>query len=97
MAISREVIERLAEMTRIGLSADETERLIADMASILTHVDRLQLVDTSHVAATSHVTGLHDVTRRDEIQSSMPVDDVLANAPESHQGFFVVPGVFGEP
>ncbi len=96
MAVSREVVERLAEMTRIGLSPDEADRLTVDMAAILEHVGRLQSVDTSGVHPDTHISGLADVTRPDAVEPSLSVDDVLANAPQSSDGFFVVPAVFGQ-
>ncbi|HEV3312768.1 MAG TPA: Asp-tRNA(Asn)/Glu-tRNA(Gln) amidotransferase subunit GatC [Chloroflexota bacterium] len=96
MAISREVVLRLAEMTRIGLKPDEADALTVDMAAILTHVSRLQEVDTTTVDPGEHITGLHDISRPDVVTPSLPVEEVLANAPERHENFFVVPAVFGE-
>lgn len=96
MAISREVVERLAEMTRIGLSETEVERLTQDMGAILGHVSRLPQVDTGEVSSGAHITGLRDVTRPDEVGPSLPVSEVLANAAESDRDFFVVPAVFGD-
>lgn len=96
MAISREVVLRLGEMTRIGLKPDEVDALTGDMAAILTHVSRLQEVDTTAVNPGAHITGLHDVSRPDVVSPSLSVEEVLANAPKRHEDFFVVPAVFGE-
>ena len=49
MAISREIVERLAEITRVGLSPDEAEELARDMSGILDHVAHIQAADTSGV------------------------------------------------
>lgn len=96
MAISRETVERLAEITRIGLSPDEADALAEDMSGILHHVARIQAADTSGVPEGISESEAHTVWRPDEVKPSLPVDSVLANAPESHEQFFVVPAIFGE-
>lgn len=96
MAVSREVIERLGEMTRIGLKEDEIDRLTGDIAAIVEHVNRLQEIDTSGIEPGSHIAGLHNVTRADVVAPSLPVEEVLANAPEREGDFFAVPAVLGE-
>lgn len=96
MAISREIVERLAEITRVGLSPDEAEELARDMSGILDHVAHIQAADTSGVPEGLAGGERHTVLRNDEIKTSLPVEAVLANAPESHEHFFVVPAIFGE-
>jgi aspartyl-tRNA(Asn)/glutamyl-tRNA(Gln) amidotransferase subunit C len=96
MAVTRETVERLAEMTRIGLRAEEVDRLTGDMEAILDHVGRLQQVDTSTVHGEGHGPNLGDVTRPDVVGESLATEDALANAPERKDDFFVVPAVFGE-
>jgi aspartyl-tRNA(Asn)/glutamyl-tRNA(Gln) amidotransferase subunit C len=96
MAISREIVERLAEITRIGLSADEAGELARDMSGILHHVARIQAADTTGVPDGITESNRHTVWRPDEVKPSLPVEAVLANAPESHEQFFVVPAIFGE-
>jgi aspartyl-tRNA(Asn)/glutamyl-tRNA(Gln) amidotransferase subunit C len=83
-------------MTRIGLNPDEVERLTGDMEAILDHVGRLQEVATAGVAPDAHILGLRGVLRPDTVAPSLPVEDVLANAPEREGDFFVVPAVLGE-
>ena len=96
MAVTREVVERLAEMTRIGLKPDEVDRLTGDMEAILDHVSLLQEVDTTGVAPDVHILGLYDIVRPDVVAPSLPAEDVLANAPERAGDFFVVPAVLAE-
>ena len=95
-ADSLATVQRLAEMTRIRLAPEEATKLATDMDAILDHVAKLQECDTSGVSITSGITGLHDVARLDVIEPSLTPEEVLANAPERHDGFFVVPAVLGD-
>ena len=96
MAVTTGDVLRLAAMVRLGLTEVEAQQLTRDMDDILAHVDRLQLVDTSSVDFDARRRDGENVTRPDEVTPSLPVDDVLANAPERHEHFFVVPAVLGE-
>ena len=89
-------ILRLAEMTRIGLADDEAERLTSEMDVILHAVDQLQAVDTSAVAELGSPAAFVNILREDTVTESLTADQVLANAPERHEDFFVVPAVFGD-
>ncbi len=95
MSVSREVVERLAEMTRIGLAHAEAEALGRDIEAILAHVSALQEIDTAAVEGAPGA-GSDAPLREDVVAASLPVADVLANAPQQADGFFVVPAVFGE-
>jgi aspartyl-tRNA(Asn)/glutamyl-tRNA(Gln) amidotransferase subunit C len=95
VAIERSVVVRLAEMTRIGMSDEEVDHLTADMSNILAHVNLIQSVDTSAVGNTGSDADA-SVLRADEVRPSLSVAEVLANAPERHEDFFVVPAVLGE-
>jgi len=89
-------ILRLAEMTRIGLDLNEADRLTSQMDSILDHMNLLRTVDTNSVQTAEESQGLTNIVRLDEVSVSLPVEAVLANAPETSDNFFVVPAVMGE-
>ena len=48
-------------------------------------------LDTKGVEAMSHSFPLTNVLRADEVKASMNPDEIVANAPESQDGAFVVP------
>lgn len=96
MPVTPDVVARLAEMTRVGLTDAEIETLTGQIDAIVEHVSRLREVDTSDLNRDGHILGLHDVSRPDTVVSSLPADEVLANAPQRHDGFFVVPAVQAE-
>jgi aspartyl-tRNA(Asn)/glutamyl-tRNA(Gln) amidotransferase subunit C len=83
-------VERIAKLARIGLSPEETASMSVELGRILEFVEQLQAVDISDTLPTDQVTGLEDVWREDQVQPSMPREQLLANAPEQKDGYIVV-------
>jgi aspartyl-tRNA(Asn)/glutamyl-tRNA(Gln) amidotransferase subunit C len=59
-------------------------------------VETLKQYDTAGVEPTATVLNQANVFRADAVRPSLPVDRALANAPESAEGFFVVPKIIEE-
>jgi aspartyl-tRNA(Asn)/glutamyl-tRNA(Gln) amidotransferase subunit C len=95
-AISREEVAHLAALARIDLRSDELDRLAKELDVILDAVATVQQVAGADVPATSHPMPLTNVTRPDELRPCLPVEDVLAGAPEAEQQRFRVPRILEE-
>ncbi len=93
MSISREEVLHVAHLARLEFSEEEVELFTTQLADILNYVAQLNELDTSNVEPTYHAIPLSNVFREDEVRESFPVDEILANAPERENGFFVVPKV----
>jgi len=93
MAISREEVEHVAFLARLGLSEEEKETLQEQLSAILEHMRTLNELDTSEIPPTAQVIPLRNVMRPDEPGPSLPVQDVLRNAPDREADFFRVPHV----
>ncbi len=93
MALSREQVERVAELARLGLSDDEIDRFQQQLSQVLGHMQALDTVDTSTIPPTAQVIPLHSVMRDDVVRPSLPVEDVLRNAPRREGDFLKVPPV----
>ena len=83
-------VERIAKLARIGLSADETRRMVDQLSQILGFVEQLQQVDIEGVEPTDQVTGLQDVWREDIVRPSLPRAELLSLAPAQKDGYIVV-------
>jgi aspartyl-tRNA(Asn)/glutamyl-tRNA(Gln) amidotransferase subunit C len=94
--ITWEDVEHVAELARLELTAAEKEQFIAQLNSILTYVEKLNELDTTHVEPTSHVIPLSNVLRADEVRPSLDRGKVLHNAPEESHFFFKVPRIIEE-
>ena len=90
-------VERVAALAHLDLTMDEKVLLTRQLDGILEHARQLQAVDTSGVPATAHVNAGQQNEREDEPCDSLPLADVLANAPDPNvaAGLFRVPRVIG--
>jgi aspartyl-tRNA(Asn)/glutamyl-tRNA(Gln) amidotransferase subunit C len=93
MAISREDVQHVARLARLGLSDDEMDRLALELDHILDAMQALRDLDTSAIPPTAQVIPLQNVMRDDVSRPSWPIEDILLNAPDTRDGQFVVPPV----
>jgi aspartyl-tRNA(Asn)/glutamyl-tRNA(Gln) amidotransferase subunit C len=92
--IDKNVVARVALLSRLELDEKETELYSAQLAAILSYIDKLSEVDTSNVLPTSHVLpNLKNVFRKDTLKRSLDAADVLSNAPSKEGDLFKVPQV----
>ena len=93
MAVSRADVEHIARLARVRLQPDEVERLSQQLSGILDHFAVLSAVDTEGVEPTAHPLPLANVMRDDSVAPSLPVEDVLANAIATEDGYIRVRAV----
>ena len=93
MSISREDVEHVARLARLGLEHEEVERLTAELSHILDAMQALRQLDTSAIPPTAQVIPLRNVMREDAPRPSWPVEDILRNAPATREQQFLVPPV----
>lgn len=92
--ISRDDIVKLAQLSNLSLSDDEVTDFQGDITNILSYVEQLNELDTGGVAAAYQVTGLENVMRADDVQTSQVTrEDLLKLAPEQKDNHIKVPKV----
>jgi aspartyl-tRNA(Asn)/glutamyl-tRNA(Gln) amidotransferase subunit C len=91
MAITREQVVHVARLARLDLTEEELERLTGELGAILDAVSKVSELELADVPPTSHPLELVNVWADDEPHESLPLDDVLRNAPSSENGMFRVP------
>jgi aspartyl-tRNA(Asn)/glutamyl-tRNA(Gln) amidotransferase subunit C len=96
MALTLAETEHVAHLARLRLSAEELEKMRAQLSNILEYIEMLQDLDVSNVPLTAQVTDLVNVVRLDEIRPSLPRADALANAASQADGMFRVNAIFEE-
>lgn len=94
--ITREQVNRIAELSRLSLTADEAEAMERDLERILDYVAQLQELDTEGVEPTAHAIDLATPIRADVAAKPMDPERAVANAPEVVGTAFVVPKVIAE-
>jgi aspartyl-tRNA(Asn)/glutamyl-tRNA(Gln) amidotransferase subunit C len=96
MKITDEEVRRVAELASLALRDDEVERMAKDLDSILSHIDKLNELDTTGVEPMAQVlfeAGETATLREDRERPSLSNSEALANAPVSGSGYFKVPRV----
>ncbi len=65
--ISREEVQHIAKLARLGLTETEIKKFQKELSSILDYVEKLKRVDVTEVAATSHPLSAENIARKDHI------------------------------
>ena|SRR5262249_23484467 len=99
MPITKADVEKIAELARLELSAEEMDSFTQQLGSILGHIDQLNKLDTSNVEPMSHCSpdgSDSDYARReDETRPCLGQSVAVKNAPDAELGYFKVPKVIG--
>lgn len=86
--LSKEQVEHISSLARIGISEEEKQKFQEDLGSVLDYIDKLQKVDVFGVEPTAHITGLENQTRKDERDPSCTDSQILIDmAPETKDGY----------
>jgi aspartyl-tRNA(Asn)/glutamyl-tRNA(Gln) amidotransferase subunit C len=105
MHITDQHVLHVADLANLELTAEERERMVRDLSSILTYIDHLNQLDTANVPPMAQVAtrsgdrkhsgGVADenVLREDVLRPSLPHREALSNAPQTDGDFFKVPKV----
>jgi aspartyl-tRNA(Asn)/glutamyl-tRNA(Gln) amidotransferase subunit C len=91
MAISREEVLHVAGLAWLALADEEIERLTTELDAILEAVGVVSELDLADVPPTSHPLDLVNVWDEDMPREPLPLEDALANAPDTDDGLFRVP------
>jgi aspartyl-tRNA(Asn)/glutamyl-tRNA(Gln) amidotransferase subunit C len=94
--ITEEEVRRVADLANLALRDDEVARMAADLDGILTHIDKLNELDTSNVEPMAQV--LFDAEeaatlREDRVVPCLTNAEAVANAPVTSGGYYKVPKV----
>jgi aspartyl-tRNA(Asn)/glutamyl-tRNA(Gln) amidotransferase subunit C len=93
MSVDLATVKRVAHLARISLSDEEAEGLRGELNAILGFVEQLNEVDVAGVEPMTSVQPMPMKKRADRVTDGGIAADVLANAPVSADGYFLVPKV----
>lgn len=94
MKLSKDEIQKIAQLARIELSDEEQKMLSGQLADVLEYVGKLQELGTDDVEITSQVTGLENIYREDEVVGCDKEKELLKQAPETEDGLIKSKAVF---
>ena len=93
MAIDAATVKKVARLASIRVEEVTLEPLAAELSGILAWIEQLDEVDTEGVAPMASTEAVTLPMREDVVTDGGDAAVVLANAPRSERGFFVVPKV----
>ncbi|KCZ57251.1 glutamyl-tRNA amidotransferase subunit C [Hyphomonas beringensis] len=91
MSVTKDDVRKVARLSRIAVTEEHVEDLTGELNSIMGWIDQLNEVDVDGVEPMTSVVETKLPMREDVVTDGNIQDQVLANAPRSEDGFFVVP------
>ena len=91
MSVDKETVRKVARLARIAVPEDKLEPMAAELNGILNWIEQLAEVDVEDVEAMTTPVHMKLPMREDVVTDGNIRDKVLANAPKTEDGFFVVP------
>lgn len=96
MKITEQEVRRVADLANLALRDDEVARMAVDLDGILTHIDKLNELDTSNVEPMAQVLFEAEETatlREDQERPTLTNAEAVGNAPVTSGGYYKVPRV----
>ena len=92
--LGRDKVNHVAKLANLPVTEDEVEKYSEQLSETIKFVENLDEINTDKVEATHSVTGLSNVMRADEIESSLSQEEALQNSKSKENGFFKVKAIF---
>jgi len=94
--ITEQEVRRVADLANLALREDEVARMAQDLGGILSHIDKLNELDTTDVEPMAQVLFDAEETatlREDRERPSLTNAEAVGNAPMTSAGYYKVPRV----
>ena len=93
MSVDADTVRRIAHLARIGVKDSEISHLQGELNAMLKFVEQLEEVNVEGVEPMTSVTPMRLPMREDVVDDGGIAGKILANAPLTEDGFFLVPKV----
>ena len=93
MSVDVDTVTRVARLARIAVTAEDAQRMMGELNTILGFVEQLGEVDVSGVEPMTSVIPTSMRLRKDAVTDGNKAADIVANAPATEENFFMVPKV----
>lgn len=93
MSVDLETVKRVARLARIAVTEEDAQKMQGELNAILGFVEQLNEVNVDGVEPMTSVVHMEMKKRVDKVTDGGKADDIVANAPLSEDGFFMVPKV----
>jgi aspartyl-tRNA(Asn)/glutamyl-tRNA(Gln) amidotransferase subunit C len=93
MSVDAATVRRIAYLARIAVTDAEVPHLQGELNAMLAFVEQLSEVNVEGVEPMTSVIPMEMKQRADVVNDGEIADEVVANAPETQNHFFLVPKV----
>ena len=93
MKIDKNTTIKIAKLTRLKLEQEEITDLSKELSSILDWVEQLNEVNTDDIEPLNNISSSNLPLREDKENIKDQSKEVMSNAPEELENYFVVPKV----
>ena len=93
MSVDTATVRRIAHLARIAVAEEDVPHLQGELNAILDFVAQLDEVDVTGVEPMTSVTPMAMKKRADVVTDGEIAEDIVRNAPQTEDNFFLVPKV----
>ena len=93
MKINRELLDKIAHLSRLEFDEKDAEKMMKDMSEIVEWVEKLKEVDTDGIEPLTTMSHEVNALRDDEVKEHLSHERALLNAPKKDADYFRVPKV----
>jgi aspartyl-tRNA(Asn)/glutamyl-tRNA(Gln) amidotransferase subunit C len=93
MALAIDDVRRVAQLARLQLDAAHSEQMLDELNAIFSLIGEMEAVDTAQVEPMSHPRDVAQRLRPDQVTEADRRDALLALAPRTEAGLYLVPKV----
>ena len=93
MEITKETVQRVADVSRLKLSESELKEFFGDFKEILAVFSKMDEVNTNDVEPSFQPVGLKNVLREDEAEKCLTQERALSQTRHAQDGYFKGPRV----
>lgn len=91
MEITKDMVEYVAELSRLKLTDEQCETTRRSLGDIIGYMDVLNNLNTDGIEPMSHAFAVKNVMRDDVVVNKENRDELLSNAPNADSEAFIVP------
>lgn len=96
MKLDKNTVKRIADLSKLEFTSDETTAILKDMNQMLEFIDQLKELDTSNIDPLIHMTEDENILREDDAITGASQQEALKNAPSKDSTYFKIPKVLGK-
>lgn len=94
MTVDDKLIDKLAKLSSLEIEDSKKENLKSELADIINFVENLNEIDVSNIEATFSTIEGGTPLREDEPKQDLELSNhILNHAPQSEEGYFIVPKI----